>query len=352
MIIETPARPRLAEPRPVEARPVVVRPTRARRPWLLAACCCYLLIVVCAWLTMRLEGDRWWVGTVLLIAPRWPFLLPLLGLGPWALFARRLWPLAILCAAGWAVIVPIMGLRVSLPAMGSERPDIRLVTCNVHRQHLDAERLTAYVAEVQPDVVTLQGWSESGHESLFVGDGWQVRREGELLVASHFPIVAVTPLDFADATNAPQGERGAAALVELQTPRGSIFLITLHLASPHAGLLSASADAGGKLADNVERRWHESDTLRALADRVAGPLLLAGDFNTTDDSPIFREHWRGFADAFSERGAGFGYTYLIGHTQIRIDHVLAGPVWRFVRCWVGPDVGSPHRPVVAEANFR
>ena len=35
-------------------------------------------------------------------------------------------------------------------------------------------------------------------------------------------------------------------------------------------------------------------------------------------------------------------------TTVRIDHVLAGKGWNCVRCWVGPNVGSPHRPVLAD----
>jgi endonuclease/exonuclease/phosphatase (EEP) superfamily protein YafD len=34
--------------------------------------------------------------------------------------------------------------------------------------------------------------------------------------------------------------------------------------------------------------------------------------------------------------------------MVRIDHILAGPGWQAERCWVGPDVGSPHRPVIAD----
>ena len=36
---------------------------------------------------------------------------------------------------------------------------------------------------------------------------------------------------------------------------------------------------------------------------------------------------------------------------VRIDHILAGPGWRCGRCWVGPDVGSPHRPLLADLVY-
>jgi endonuclease/exonuclease/phosphatase (EEP) superfamily protein YafD len=35
-------------------------------------------------------------------------------------------------------------------------------------------------------------------------------------------------------------------------------------------------------------------------------------------------------------------------TGVRIDHILAGHGWRCRRCWVGPNIGSAHRPVIAD----
>jgi len=144
-----------------------------------------------------------------------------------------------------------------------------------------------------------------------------------------YPIGQVTPLDFAgSANNAPKAERGAAACFELLAPAGPINLINVHLASPHSGLLTMIHDHGNALAENIQRRWSESEMLRDLVEHTPEPVLLAGDFNTTDDSPIFREHWADFTDAFAERGFGFGYTYLIDHTQLRIDHILTSQSWK------------------------
>jgi endonuclease/exonuclease/phosphatase family metal-dependent hydrolase len=217
---------------------------------------------------------------------------------------------------------------------------------------LDAKALAEFIAEVQPNVVALQGWSDVNQAALFQGSGWNVHREGELLVASRFPIASVAPVDLTDSEGTPAGERGAAGVFELTSPSGPVYLLNMHLASPHAGLISFGVDKGSKLTGNIERRWRESDIVRGAAERVPGPLLLAGDFNTTDDSPIFRENWAEYTDAFSERGAGLGYTYLINLTQLRIDHILADSSWKVERCWVGPKVGSPHRPLIADLNTR
>jgi endonuclease/exonuclease/phosphatase (EEP) superfamily protein YafD len=85
----------------------------------------------------------------------------------------------------------------------------------------------------------------------------------------------------------------------------------------------------------------------------AGPrAICAGDFNTPSDSPIFRSLQRaGLSDAFLTAGAGLGWTYEHRAALTRIDHVMFGGAWSCERCAVGPMMGSPHRPVVADLRL-
>jgi endonuclease/exonuclease/phosphatase (EEP) superfamily protein YafD len=327
------------------------RPRRWSRHALAAACWAYLLTLLAGWWFLRAQGDRWWPATLLLVCPRWPWALPAAGLWPAVVMARRPVLALVLSAATAALLGPIMGVRVALPTGAGEPRDLRLLTCNIHRQQVDAERLGAFIREVRPDVVVLQDWSAAGHDVLFTGPGWDVHRDGQLLIASRLPISRVTPVDFAGAGGVPATDRGAAACYDLVAPAGPVRLINVHLTSPHSGLLTFMSDQGQELSDNADLRWRESAAMREVVDGSTVPVLLAGDFNTTDDSPIFRQDWAGFADAFADRGLGIGYTYVNWHTQLRIDHVLFGPRWRATRCWVGPAVGSPHRPLVADLRL-
>jgi endonuclease/exonuclease/phosphatase (EEP) superfamily protein YafD len=79
--------------------------------------------------------------------------------------------------------------------------------------------------------------------------------------------------------------------------------------------------------------------------------VIAGDFNMPTDSDIYQLYWSSYTNAFSAAGLGFGYTKFTRWHGIRIDHILAGPGWRCRRSWVGPDVGSDHRPVLAELTW-
>ena len=315
-------------------------------------CWAYLLVLLAAWLLLREEGERWWPATLLLVCPRWPFAVPAVVLWIMVLAERR-WRLAIPMLAATAVLLgPMIGLRVSLPTGPADRGDLRLLTCNIHRQQVDAQQLVAFLASSRPDVVLLQDWSSSAeHDALFAGPAWHVQRDGQLLIASRFAIARAVPVNF-DAADAPADERAAAVCYELQTPASPIRVINVHLSSPHGGLLTFMDDGGKALKENAGRRWQESATLSRLVEGSPVPVLLAGDFNTADDSPIFHEDWADFHDAFADRGLGIGYTYVNRHTQLRIDHVLEGPGFQTVRCFVGPAVGSPHRPLVADLRIR
>jgi endonuclease/exonuclease/phosphatase (EEP) superfamily protein YafD len=337
MIIETTA---TADPVPARRRPVLVTLSLA-----------YLLCTLAGWFAMREYGDRHWMGTVLLLSPRWVLAIPLVVLWPWALVARAKGVLLIVGAASVSLLWLVLGMTVSVPQGSDRRGDVRLLTCNIHRQNLDAPRMLAYLGEIKPDVVALQGWSEIHKDSLFL-DGWEVRRLGELLIASHFPIISVTPIEFEDDPSIPRGEQGAAAVFELQTPRGIVHLISLHLASPHLGLNTMWSDHGAKLETNIRRRGEESSHVREVAEGISGPLLITGDFNTVSESPMFREHWGGLTDAFNTCGLGLGYTYFNHTTQIRIDHILGDDSVQFENCWVGPDVHAAHHPLIADITIR
>jgi endonuclease/exonuclease/phosphatase (EEP) superfamily protein YafD len=133
-----------------------------------------------------------------------------------------------------------------------------------------------------------------------------------------------------------------------------VYFFNVHLASPHVGLEAVLDDGGGgasQMAANSELRWRQAEELSRWAAEMPGPVLLAGDFNTPADSPLFRENFSRFADGFATAGLGWGYTYYTRRTALRIDHILAGTGWHVHRCWVGPALGSPHRPLLADLSW-
>ena len=313
-----------------------------------AAAWLYATFCLALWALLQ-AGDLWWPATVLMFSPRWVVALPAAAL---ALAAAGLRPRALvptLLAFG-VTLGPVMGLHIPLPHVGGDPPRgplFRVLTHNLHYKKGDTAALGRWIAEARPDVVALQEWPGSGED--FAGGGWYVHRAPGLFLASRHPVRRAERLG-AESTS----ERGSVMRYELATPWNVVTLFSVHLATPRYGLLGVAREGeeGAEgLAANSRPRWGQSEALAREAGAAAGPVLLAGDFNTPPESAIFRRVWGGYADAFAASGWGWGYTFFGGRTGVRIDHVLAGPGWRCGACRVGPDTGSPHRPLLAELTW-
>lgn len=312
----------------------------------------YLIAVLGLW-ALLYWADVWWPATVFMFAPRWLCGLPLLALIPGALFVRRK---SVLLPVGLAAVViagPVAGLCVPWRTLlSSERPGprLRVLTCNLHGSGaVEPRRLEAVILESGADVVALQEWPEAEASTLGRWPGWCRHATHHLFLASQFPIRQVTELGVDS-----YGPRALISQYDLETPDGPVCFLSLHLASPRDGIYETVHEkhkGPSEVSANMALRRRQSEYVARHAAALPNPVLLAGDFNTPPESALFREVWSGFFDAFSTAGWGWGYTFRGGKTMVRIDHVLASKDWTCERCRVGPSVGSPHRPVIAELLY-
>ena len=331
-----------------------------RRTWLgrgLAwAAWLYLFAIVVLWAVMRWAGDRWWLATLVLFGPRWPYLLPLAVLVPLALIFRRR-SLGPLCAAALVAFGPLAGFCIPWAGLfmrGS--PGIRVLSCNTKGRCCGNERLDALIRGSHPDIVALQGcWGEFRVEWP---EDWHVLRRGELVIASRFPLRQVTVTRHSRTGFHELRENLLSCVVDL--PQGELPLATLHLQSPHFGIsrvldrhTGIEPSRSGLIIAETQARWEESEEVLSQLAADGLPDLVVGDFNLPEESPIYRSYWAAWRDAFSAAGWGFGGTeWPRGKAGIcfgiRIDHILFAPRWRAGCCWVGPDVGSDHLPLLAD----
>ena len=325
----------------------------------------YVALLFVVWLLLYAGGDRWWFPTLILFGPRWLCALPLAVLAPAAAFWRRrlLWPLT---AAAIVVVGPIMGLclpwaRLAVP----EGPKLRVLTCNLKDRCHDNAVLNELIRRAAPDVVALQGCSEDAR--IAWPEGWHVCQQGEMLIASRYPLGEVQRLSQdspdEDGDVLPSTPRLHLLGCLIAAPQGDLCFCTVHPASPHHGiapLLSHNTvlrpSASPLLSAEIENRWQDSRELSKRLHGRGGPQIIAGDLNLPPDSAIYRTFWAGYWNAFSSTGLGFGYTEWprlpVLRFGIRIDHILSSPDWQPCRCWVGPDVGSDHLPLIADLVWR
>jgi endonuclease/exonuclease/phosphatase family metal-dependent hydrolase len=262
--------------------------------------------------------------------------------------------LGVLGVAVLVVVGPVIGF--SLPwrtVFDGTRPEhqMRVITWNLHGKVEDPTAFSRLVRDTDPDLVVLQSWS-SRYQAAFFGEGdWYMLRQDQFFVASRFPILSVESVE----GDGYEGGNGGAAHYTIELPVGIVDLFNVHLASPRDGLeavRSRDPDSPDVVADNTRLRSAQSravsDQVRKADDRV----LIVGDFNLPSESAIYQACWSRYDDAFSRAGWGIGNTFFTHPTRVRIDHLLSGAGWRCRRAWVGPYVGSPHRPVVADFEPR
>ena len=311
-------------------------------------CVAYAGGVLLYWLLLVATADRWWAGTLLMYGPRWPLLIPGVVLLPAALVWQRFlfWVVpAMLLLAG-----PIMGFNVPLGGRGHDPSAVRLrvMTLNCDNQDLDGQRLAGLVRDTRPDVVLLQAYSSRRGRVAFEEQSWHVFRDGEFLIASRYPILLQETLGDASYR---VGNGGATRAV-LSTPAGPVAVYNVHFATARkalTALMGRDRRGIGELGANIDLRRHQFQALRAAAGQEAAQAIIAGDWNTTPESLLFRTILESdWANAFSAAGTGYGYTHFTDKTQLRIDHVLVGPAFRPVDAWIGTNVGSAHRPLICD----
>ncbi len=316
----------------------------------------YLLFTLVAAACLWWLSDRWWLATTLLFGPRWVLLLPLALLIPVSLrWDRAL--LAPLALATVIVLGSVMGLRTGWHSwLRSPDPtrDVTVMTLNAQGGRTLSVALTDLLFGYRLDVLAIQECGPGLRQRVEALQDWHTHVHSWLCLVSRYPITTVTTMD----REAFQLAGGGAYVVTYRLEANPIplHLTNLHLATPRAGLeriREGELQEGiPKLAEKSSLREIELRRAARWADEFPRPQIVLGDFNTPPESPIFREAWSDWTDAFSVAGRGFGYTRMNGWIRARIDHILVDGSLEVIRAWAGPDVGSDHKPMIATVRLR
>jgi endonuclease/exonuclease/phosphatase family metal-dependent hydrolase len=320
--------------------------SRLLRPALSLCCWGYFLLLIGLIVFLRTLGDRTSWATVLLFSPRWVWLTPLTLLLPLSarLNRRALVPLALSSGLG---VFPLMGfcvgLRGILPAAPSSIP-LRVMAFNVHHIAPANPDIQRFIAAERPDLIALEELPPHFDSRVFTRAGWNYSQKDELCVASRYPI-----------TSSRFIRDSAVAVFTAAIGGQDVEVIVVHLSSPHFALRDAVKAAPGgldELSQNIGNRGFEAASLARLSAAASGPLIIAGDFNLCFDSPLYAGRLPTMTDAFSATGLGFGWTYYNNWIAVRIDRVLTNDRVQSRGFHIGPFLGSPHRPIVADLRLR
>ncbi|MBA2682020.1 MAG: endonuclease/exonuclease/phosphatase family protein, partial [Ktedonobacteraceae bacterium] len=317
----------------------------------------YLFLLLVLTLSNAAGPEGWWLGSFNLYLPQWLWALPTVLILPLTFGFARKWVWVPLLALLW-VLGPIMGfcwhwgLPVLPEAVPARVPGVRLrvMTYNVKGGRHDGAAIVRDIRTFHPDLIQFQD-----SEDVLKGPvgqalaGWNIRVSGQYVVASLSPISELEPRDISYVGGSPHH----CVRYLLQLGKTPVAVYNVHLLSPRLGLVSVRHRQIGGIVGNTESRLQEAARLAGYVQAETGPTVVTGDLNAPVQAIVCRGLFAaGLRDAFSESGYGYGYSYgaftPIGHSYVRIDHILASRQWQFSNCWVGNEIGSEHCPVIAD----
>lgn len=196
--------------------------------------------------------------------------------------------------------------------------DLVVMSANLEYGGADAQSLVTAAREHRVDVLVLLEITPAAVERLRIAGldsllpdsvGRSSQDAGGTIIRSRIPLTLVEPgLDHVShyAFDEP--------VVSMHRPGGDVVLRAVHSLPPSP---SGAADWRSGLADL--QAWRE----RQLADQ---PLVMAGDFNSSQDHPGFRRVAETMTDAHRAAGQGWVRTWSQGRRLIppfiQLDHVL------------------------------
>ena len=230
----------------------------------------------------------------------------------------------------------------------------------------DAEAIAESVEAVQPDLIAFSELGTGMDAALAqrLGTMYPYRTLHRLPGANFGSgIYSRWPLDDLGSLKTGLGLRSAAA--DVHTPEGTVRFVALH---PRSTWLDTSSLDAAEASIETNFRGREAQLaavcryLDVWGDR---PVILAGDFNTSEFSDAYRCVAQRLRDSYREVGWGTGHTWPAQQTKhvpsrwlallapvTRIDYVFHSRHWDAVEAQVLKlDTGSDHRPVVATLRW-
>ena len=168
---------------------------------------------------------------------------------------------------------------------------------------------------------------------------------------SRYPILSYEAFQLVDG----EGDWAQQFLLDIEGQEVTVF--SVHPRSPPVYGIPLS-ELWGRLPTALDDEGRDAD-LHGLLSRledIAGPAVVIGDFNVTDQQSLYAPLTRRLRDAHQESGWGMGFTYSrwpdVGLALWRIDYVFYTSELVALSTRVGDYAGSDHRSVIARLAFR
>lgn len=245
--------------------------------------------------------------------------------------------------------IRVMSLNVlGFRQLGSVPVSAHAITYIASREQVDLLCLQEFVVEHTFNVDSIAALVESRMPYVVHG--------ASLAICSRYPILDHRSVSFPDSGNGYiwadldiEGKRVRVFSVHLQTSGLASLLHRLRKNPNHDAPIERLV---GSLEQNTRIRAKQVDEIRQIIDETPGPVIVAGDFNETPSSYVYRRMKGDMIDGFRASGRGFGGTFRSFGGFLRLDYIFYNDAFTSVRYCMLDEQISDHKAVVADLCFK
>jgi vancomycin resistance protein VanJ len=228
------------------------------------------------------------------------------------------------------------------PGADAAAPTLRVLTYNLGADRLDPDVAFQVFDQVQADIIGLQELTPATAQALSERGDYPYQ-----LVDPYGPTTGLLsrhPILASQLYLSPHGRSFWGAVLDWNGQAVTVFV--LHPPSPSVRIRRG-------LPTGVDMRQTDrylQDALSVIG-APAGPVIVLGDFNSSDQSRTYLRMRQIFADAFASAGRGFGFTWPNPRRfmpVVRIDYVFLSDALHAHDAYVGCESSSDHCYLVAE----
>lgn len=254
----------------------------------------------------------------------------------------------------WQTLGIFLGLNLilGLPILGFEIPNLaklrqvqksplslKVMSFNVHYYSRRLVKALDLIKKEQIDVLLLQeikGDDELMHTWLAreLG-GWHTFHAGETAIVSRWPLTNIRSVAL------PVEDWRRIISADVEGPE-RFRVLSIHWT------IDPFFEGGDALKKGADAQRQNLEAMLQEAAKTDLPLVVGGDFNNPPRHGLSRQLSQKMTNCFESVGWGPGWTFPSRLPVLRIDHLLVNKGFTPLSCWVGPDVGSDHRPLIAE----
>ncbi len=249
--------------------------------------------------------------------------------------------LGALCAVIALALMTPLYLPCMQPDTRERAPSLRFLQANVYSPGADPNALLDVIRGTRPDIILLQEVDEKWKGLLKPLEELYPNRH-------HSPRYKNGSLDLAQYWMGEAGEvkdlyiEGIPATeIVLHRNGGLLCVLNVHTAAPFT---------------RGREEWYQKqmDLLARYITLKECPVVLAGDLN----AGLWSRNYAHLLEVGGLHSARLGFgglgtwpSFFPGPLRIALDHLLVSDGIRVRRCWVGPGIGSDHRPLMTELQI-